>query len=139
MKMNWLTYALLGMVFIAIMSLIFKKLTIEKLQAEVILVFLFGFAFVFYLTQVIITKTPVNVNYYLIILLILAAFFSYLGNLFQVKSIGLAPNPAFSIAIISLQTILVAVGSYFIFNSNLTLLNGIGIVLGVIAIVLFSL
>jgi len=139
MKMNWLTYALLGMVFIAIMSLIFKKLTIEKLQAEVILVFLFGFAFVFYLTQVIITKTPVNVNYYLIILLILAAFFSYLGNLFQVKSIGLAPNPAFSIAIISLQTILVAVGSYFIFNSNLTLLNGIGIVLGVIAIVLLSL
>ena|SRR3989344_1483805 len=138
MKMNWLTYALLGMVFIAIMSLIFKKLTIEKLQAEVILVFLFGFAFVFYLTQVIITKTPVNVNYYLIILLILAAFFSYLGNLFQVKSIGLAPNPAFSIAIISLQTILVAVGSYFIFNSTISLLNGVGIVLGIIAIVLLS-
>ena len=60
--MNWLTYALLGMFFISIMSLIFKKLTIENLQAEVILVFLFGFAFLFYLTQILVTKTPVKVN-----------------------------------------------------------------------------
>ena len=136
--MNWLTYALLGMFFIALMSLIFKKLTLENLQAEIILLFLFGFAFLFYLTQVIITKTPIKVNTFLVILLILAALFSYIGNLFQVKSIGLAPNPAFSVAIISLQTILVAVGSYFIYNSKLSLLNALGLFLGITAIILLS-
>ena len=137
--MNWLTYALLGMFFIALMSLIFKKLTLENLQAEIILLFLFGFAFLFYLGQVIVTKTPVKLNYFLIILLILAAFFSYIGNLFQVKSIGLAPNPAYSIAIISSQTILVAIGSYFLYNSQISIMNAIGILLGIVAIVLLSL
>jgi len=48
------------MVLFAGMILIFKKLTVEKVQAEVILMFLFGFAFLFYLTQVLVTKTSIK-------------------------------------------------------------------------------
>ncbi|MEK6937246.1 MAG: EamA family transporter [Nanoarchaeota archaeon] len=137
--MNWLLYALLGMFFAGFMILIFKKLTIENVKAEVILVFLFGFAFIFYLSQILITKTPVKINSYLIFLLILAAFFSYLANLLEVKSIGIAPNPAFPVGIFSLHTILVVIGSYFLFNSSVSIINILGIILGIIAIILLSL
>lgn len=139
MKMNWIIYAMLGMISLGIMSLLLKKLTIENLRAEVMLLFLFIFAAVFYLLQILVTKTQIKINYFLIFLIIAAALFSYIGNLFLVKSIAIAPNPAYSIAIISLQTILVAVGSYFIFNSQLTVINLLGVVLGLIAIILLSL
>ncbi|MBI2672552.1 EamA family transporter [Candidatus Woesearchaeota archaeon] len=137
--MNWIIYAMLGMISLGIMSLLLKKLTIENLRAEVMLLFLFIFAAVFYLLQILVTKTQIKINYFLIFLIIAAALFSYIGNLFLVKSIAIAPNPAYSIAIISLQTILVAVGSYFIFNSQLTVINLLGVVLGLIAIILLSL
>src|SRR3989344_6778380 len=136
MKMNWIVYAMLGMISLGIMSLLLKKLTIENLRAEVMLLFLFFFAAVFYLLQILLTKTQIKVNYFLIFLIIVAALFSYIGNLFLVKSIAVAPNPAYTIAIISLQTILVAIGSYFIFNSQLTAINLLGVVLGIIAIIL---
>ena len=138
-NMNWLIQALLGMILFAGMILIFKKLTIENVQAEVILLFLFGFAFLFYLTQVIVTNPPIKLNTFLIVLLVLTAIFSYIANLLEVKSINTAPNPAFVTAIFGLHTILVAVGSYFIYNSSLSLVNGAGIVLGIIAIILLSL
>ena len=137
--MNWVIQALIGMVLFAAMILIFKKLTIEKVQAEVILLFLFGFAFIFYLTQVIVTKTPIKVNTLIIILLILAAIFSYIANLLEVKSINTAPNPAFVTAIFGLHTVLVVIGSYFLYNSKISFLNWIGTLLGVIAIILLSL
>lgn len=138
--MNWIIYALLGMFFIAIMSLILKKLTTQNIKVEVILLFLFGFATIFYLAQILITKTEIKLDSNLVIvLLILVALFSYLGNLFQVKSIALAPNPAYSIVIISLQTILVALGSYLFFNSSITLTNLFGLILGIVAIILLSL
>ena len=127
------------MVLFAGMILIFKKLTVEKVQAEVILMFLFGFAFLFYLTQVLVTKTSIKLNAFLIILLILTAIFSYIANLLEVRSINTSPNPAFVTAIFGLHTILVAIGSYFIYSSKLSIINGLGIVLGIIAIILLSL
>src|SRR3989344_174300 len=117
------------MVLFAGMILIFKKLTVEEVQAEVILMFLFGFAFLFYLTQVLVTKTSIKLNAFLIILLILIAIFSYIANLLEVRSINTSPNPAFVTAIFGLHTILVAIGSYFIYSSKLSIINGLGIVL----------
>ena len=137
--MNWLIQALIGMVLFAGMILIFKKLTVEKVQAEVILMFLFGFAFLFYLTQVLVTKTSIKLNAFLIILLILTAIFSYIANLLEVRSINTSPNPAFVTAIFGLHTILVAIGSYCIYSSKLSIINGLGIVLGISAIILLSL
>ena len=137
--MNWLIQTLIAMLLFALMILIFKKLTIEKMQAEVILLFLFGFAFVFYLTQVIVTKTPIKINTFLIVLLILAAIFSYIANLLEVKAVNMAPNPAFVTSIMGLHAILVAIGSYYLYNSQISIMNGLGIILGIIAIILLSL
>ena len=137
--MNWFIQSLIGMLLFAGMILIFKKLTLENLKAEVILLFLFGFAFLFYLTQVIVTKTSFKLNAFLVILLILTAIFSYVGNLIEVRAIAVAPNPAFVTAIFSLHIILVAIGSYFLYNSQISFINGLGMVLGIIAIILLSL
>ena len=114
--MNWVIQSLIGMLLFAGMILIFKKLTLENLKAEVILLFLFGFAFLFYLIQVIVTKTSFKLNAFLVILLILTAVFSYIANLIEVRAINVAPNPAFVTAIFSLHIILVAIGSYFLYN-----------------------
>ena len=137
--MNWFIQSLIGMLLFAGMILIFKKLTLENLKAEVILLFLFGFAFLFYLTQVIVTKTSFKLNAFLVILLILTAIFSYVANLIEVRAIAVAPNPAFVTAIFSLHIILVAIGSYFLYNSQISFINGLGMVLGIIAIILLSL
>lgn len=137
--MNWLIQTLIAMILFAFMILLFKKLTIEKVQAEIILLFLFGFAFIFYLIQVIITKTPIKLNSFLVVLLILAALFSYVANLLEVKAISTTPNPAFVTSIMGLHAILVAIGSYLLYSSQISILNGLGIILGIVAIILLSL
>ena len=136
--MNWVLYALLGMVFFSGMNLIFKRLTAD-LKPNVLLLFIFIFGALFYLIDSVYTKTSLNLNYKLVLLLLAAAFLSYLGNLFYVKSLSLSPNPGHSAAINSLQIILITIGAVFLFGSEITIKNLIGIMLGIIAIILLSL
>lgn len=135
--MNWLTYALFGMVCFATMILIFKKLT-SYLKPNILLLFIFCFGMIFYLIDSLYTKSAFNLNSKIILLLIIAAFFSYLGNLLYVKSISIAPNPGYSVAIVSLQAIIITLGSYFLYGSEISGKSLIGIIFGVIAIILLS-
>lgn len=135
--MGWFLYALLGMVLFSVMLLIFKKLTAD-LKPNVLLLFIFGFGMIFYLADIVYANSPFNLNLKLVLLLLIAAFLSYLGNLLYVKSISLAPNPGYSAAIISFQVILITFGSYFLFGSQITVKGLVGIVMGVIAIILLS-
>ena len=133
MKMSWLLYALLGMVFFAGMILLFKKITLLGTEPLILLLFLTIFLAGFYVVHVSITKTPLKVNSTVILLILAAAFLSYLGNLFYTKSIALAPNPAYSTTIISLQIVLIAIASVFLFGSELSTVKGIGILFAIVA------
>ncbi|KHO49849.1 MAG: hypothetical protein QT02_C0003G0039 [archaeon GW2011_AR9] len=137
--MTWLLYALLGMIFFAGMVLLFKKITLLGVPASILMLFLAIFLVVFYALHVTITKTPPKVTSFAIVLIIAAAFLSYLGNLFYTKSIALAPNPAYSTTIISLQVLLIALASVFLFGSELSLVKGIGIMLAIVAGILLAL
>ena len=55
------------------------------------------------------------------------------------KSLSLAPNPGYSLAIISADVVLVAVASVFIFKSEFTLIKAIGTGLAVLGIILLGL
>lgn len=66
------------------------------------------------------------------------AFLSYGANLLYVKSIELAPNPGYSAAIISLQLVIIAVAAVFLFNSELTVIKGLGIFLALLAGILLA-
>ena len=134
----WLIYTLISVVFMAGMVLILKKLTLQGINAAVILFILFSVAAFVFGGHLLVTRTKLDVSFWPLILIVIAAVFSYVANLLQVKSIALAPNPGYVFAIVSLNVVLVTVMSYFLFASEISVLKGVGIVLGVIAVILIS-
>jgi drug/metabolite transporter (DMT)-like permease len=70
----------------------------------------------------------------LISILLAAFFFSYLGNLFSLKSIKLATNPGYSLIISKSYVVFTSIAAIFLFNSPLTPKNALAIAI----IVLFS-
>lgn len=55
------------------------------------------------------------------IIIIQSIFFSYLGNVFSLKGINLAPNPGYSLIISKSYVVFTAVASVFVFSAPLTL------------------
>ena len=139
MKMMWIIYALIGMVCLGVMTLIFKKLLEMGLKPELVLDFIFGFGMLFYLLQVVVTKTMLNINWNIIFLLALAAFLSYVGNLFTLKSLALTPNPGYTQAIVSLNIAFITLASILLFGSKITLIKGAGVVCAIIGLILLAL
>ncbi len=136
--MEWLTYAIVSMIFFAGMILLFKKVLTFNVKPASLMLFISIFLVFFYLIHVIITKTPTKVGNSTLILIFAAAFLSYVANILYTKSIAIAPNPGYSAAIVSLQLVLIAVASFFLFKSELTVTKGVGIILAIIAGILLS-
>lgn len=137
--MNWFILALLAMLFFSGMILVFKKIVVLGVQPATLMLYVAIFLTIFYILHILITKTPVKVNTPVLLWLVLAAFLSYAANLFYTKSIALAPNPGYSATIVSLQLAIIAIASFFLFGSELTLLKGAGIFLAIVAAVLLAL
>jgi len=136
--MKWFVYALLAMIVFSGMILIFKKLMIMEVKSSVLLFFVFLFGMLFYLSHVIVTKTSFKVSLVVVLLVVLAAFLSYVGNFLQLKSIELSPNPGYSIGVVSLQAAVVTLGSVLLFRSSFSWINGLGVVLAIIALILLG-
>lgn len=71
---------------------------------------------------------------HLILIMISSFFFSYLGNLFSLKSIKIAPNPGYSLIISKSYVVFTSVAAVFLFNSSLTFKS----ILPILLIVVFS-
>lgn len=138
MNMLWLIYALLGMLFFSLMILLFKRLTILNLKPAALLFLVAIFLVFFYMSHILITKTPVKINQHILVIIIAAAFFSYIANLFYTKSIEIAPNPGYSAAIIGLQAAVIALASVLFFGSGFSLTKGLGVLLAVAAVIFLS-
>jgi drug/metabolite transporter (DMT)-like permease len=69
-----------------------------------------------------------------LLILIQGIFFSYLGNVFSLRGIELAPNPGYSLIISKSYVVFTAVASIFIFSAPLTIKS----VIAIIFIILFS-
>lgn len=126
------------MIFFSGMILLFKKITLMGVKPAVLLLFVSIFLFIFYLSHTTVTKTPTKINNYILILIIIAAFLSYLANLFYTKSIALAPNAGYSAAIISLQLAVITIASIILFGAEFSLIRGVGVLLAIIAGILLS-
>ena len=71
----------------------------------------------------------------LFIMLILSAIlFSYLGNVFSLASVNLAPNPGYSLIISKSYVVYTTIVSIFLFNSSLSAKNAFATLL----IIIFS-
>ena len=122
--MKWFLYALLAMIFFAAMILIFTKLMKLGLDTPKILLGVFiGGAILYSLHVMISNKTTffmTSITPVIIGLLVLAALCSYLGNLWMLKSMEISPNPGFTVGVVSLQAILIAIGSWWLFESSMS-------------------
>lgn len=134
--MNWIFLAFLAMLAFSGMVLVFKKISLLGVSPAVLMLFVAIFLTVFYALHVFITKTPIQVNGSSFVWLLFAGVLSYLGNLFYTKSISLAPNPGYVVTIAGLQFAVIAVASFFLFQSEFTLVKGVGVFLAIIAGVL---
>ena len=85
------------------------------------------------------TKTDYTVSLKILPLLVLAAAFSYFGNLFQIHSFQNAPNPGYVIGIGALNIVVVTVASYYLFGSEVTVQKLSGVALTMLGVVLIGL
>lgn len=135
--MNWLLYAVLGTLSLSGMFLAIKKLGTIDIKPNTILVYLFIVASILFIVYNIITKNNLLVaEKNTLLLLMLVGIFSFLGNLFLTKSMLLAKNPGYTLVISSTNVILVTVGSYFLFKSEITITKLIGMVIALIGIIM---
>lgn len=136
--MNWIAYALISVLLFSVMTLIFKKATVMKLDSSIILMFVFLFGFLFYFAHNVITKKEMFPSWIAILILLVAAALSYGGNLFSVKALAEAPNPGFSEAIGASRLIIISLVAVVLFGSQMTAWNIFGIVLTVAGLVLLT-
>ena len=137
--MNWFWYAVIGMVLLSVMFLFITKVNKLGVRSELVYVLPSIFAVLFGLIYIFSVKIPFVVPKSAWIFIVLAGLFALLGNLLMFKSLSLAPNPGYSLAIISADVVLVAVASVFIFKSEFTLIKAIGTGLAVLGIILLGL
>jgi len=137
--MNWFWYALIGMVFLSVMFLLITKVNKLGVRSELVYVLPSIFAVLFGLIYIFAVKIPFAVPKSIWIFLVLAGLFAVIGNLLMFKSLSLAPNPGYALAIISADVLLVAIASVFIFKSEFTVIKAIGTVLAVVGIILLGL
>lgn len=77
-------------------------------------------------------RTPTNfmlAPWQYLLILIQSIFLSYLGNVFSLKGIELAPNPGYSLIIAKSYVVFTAVASIFIFSAPLTMRSATAILL----------
>jgi drug/metabolite transporter (DMT)-like permease len=139
MKMNWYILSIIAMVSFAIVFLLIKKLTVMKVDSSMIYFYNSAIAAVIVLLYLFYDKISLNVTTNVFLILLAISIFAVIGNLAMLKSISISPNPGFSLAITNLDILLVAITAIFLFKSQFTLVQGLGMFFAVIGIILLGL
>lgn len=133
--MNWIIASILMFLSSVFLYLFVRKSNSLKTPQQLNNLAMFLIPVIVYLLLAAKTQTRFSLSpfeYFLI--LIQGVFFSYLGNVFSLKGIELAPNPGYSLIISKSYVVFTAVASIFIFQSPLTIKS----VIAIISIILFS-
>lgn len=135
----WFIYATVAMLCFVGMQIVLKQLTRMNLAPPLILVFLFGFTTVLFLSHVGVTRQSMMITTRAAGLLAAAAACSYAGNLYMVRSVAIAPNPGYAIAVVGLQALPLTVIALFMFGAPLSWVKMLGVVLSISGVVLLML
>ncbi len=127
MKMNWALYSLIAAISFAGLVLTYKKLLLLGINQVVLNLSIFFLVFLGFSSFVFFKKVPLQLTGAMVLLLMLAATFSFLGNYFQVKSYSEAPNPGYASTLVATQLILITLFSVLLFQSELSWVKVLGI------------
>ncbi len=126
--MNWIIASLIMFLASVIMYLLVRKGQRNHLPDRLINIAMFLIPCPFYLAIMLNQKQSFHIGWSNLISILLAAFFfSYLGNLFSLKSIKLATNPGYSLIISKSYVVFTSIAAIFLFNSPLTPKNALAI------------
>ena len=137
--MAWYLHALLGMFCLSAMLLVVKHVSELGLASSVTLFGIFLFGSGFYAIHVVVTRESFAMTPKILLFILLATVFSYLGNLFNFHAIVTAPNPGYAAAIGATRAIPVAIAAVFLFGSDFSPIKVSGNILTVVGVVLLSL
>jgi|SRR3989344_1580242 len=138
MTINWILSAILAALSFTFMILIYKKLLLLNINQNILNLFIFGLVFLGFGIVLVSTKTSIKITFFMLILLIIAAVFSLLGNYFQVKAVNDAPNPGYAITLQSTSLILITILSIFLFKSSFSWVKLVGILVVIFGSYLLS-
>lgn len=136
--MNWIFYALIAFFAWGIANLGFRYISEKDPVAMTLFMYVAATAVLGGYTLVTFGDRDVSLNKYGIVAALMGLG-SIVGTIAIIKGTEIAPNPGYVIAISSASVIIVTLLSLFIYGSELSLINLIGVVTVVVGIALLSL
>jgi drug/metabolite transporter (DMT)-like permease len=130
----WFIFAAIAVFCFAGMQLLMKQLSNMGLLAPVILAVMFATSGLLYWSHVAVTRSPLHITPRALVLMIVAGALSYAGNLYMLRSIGIAPNPGYTVAITGLQAVPVVVAAVFLFGSEFSWIKAVGVLLSAVGV-----
>ncbi len=122
-------------IFSVVNYLALRKSSLLKTPTQLNNLAMFALPLFFYLLVLPGTKDSLAITpFHFFIIVVMSIFFSYLGNVFSLKSIELAPNPGYSLILSKSYVVLTTLVAVLAFHSMLTPRSAVAIVL----IVVFS-
>ncbi len=133
--MNWIISSLLMFASSVFLYLFVRKASLLKIPQQFSNLAMFAIPVPVYILVNFFTKQSfITTGYQLLILILLAFFTSYLGNVFSLKSIKHAPNPGYSLILSKSYVLFTTAVAVTIFHSVVTIKSAIAILL----IIIFS-
>lgn len=132
---NWLVYAFVAFLGYFFVNFLFKFVSSEN--PFLISLFLYGAAAAT-MFLILAPKMDFSINTRSIIIAVLIGICSVTATVFALKSIKLAPNPGYSVAVYSANFLLLTIVSVFVFGSSLTTIKFLGVLATLIGLILLS-
>ena len=134
----WIAMSLAAMGCMAAMLLLLTGLNRLKLDQSITLLCLFPLILLFNVLYILVTRTPLRLptTASAWLLLVGAALASFVGNLYCLKAMNLAPNPGYPVAIQGANVLIVTLASLWLFAAEFSYWKGVGVLLCVIGVTL---
>jgi uncharacterized membrane protein len=137
--MNWIIASLIMFTSSVALYILVRKSSLEKIPTQLNNLAMFFVPLITYGFVAYATHADMTVSWYeLLVIAVLAIFFSYLGNRLSLKSIALAPNPGYSLVLSKSYVVFTTIAALFLFNSEITLKSAvaIGCIIGFSALIM---
>ena len=135
----WIIHSFIAMFSLSLMVLCFKKLTDMGVLPEIINLYFFSISSVAFLIFAVLKNTDLKIQTNCLWVFVPLTLMSLSYNYYSILAIRSAPNPGYSEAIKSFYVVIVMIGSFLIFGSELSAKKVIGILMTVAGLFLVAL
>ncbi len=137
--MHWILAGFLMFLCSVAQYLLVRKSVLLKIPSPFVNLAMFLIPVVLFAVTAISLGTDMSVSIYeLAVIAVMAFFFSYLGNIFSLRSIEIAPNPGYSLVLSKSYVVFTTLVAIPLFNQQLTLRAGAAIAIIIIASALIT-